>query len=435
MEPVTVFAPHDHPRLRYALHVVLERHLGLAWRLTSDPDTYRAAPPPRLNYGGPSMAIPEVRLPAGGLLFRSDREPIDLQLHWQFGLPLPFFRAELDFPFDVLAACFYWLSRYEEYQPFMVDAHGRYPSTAAHAGRWGLLHRLLVQEWAALLGETMQKNFPGLTLRPPGYRFLPTYDIDIAWAYSHRGWRGWGAAARDVLRGEHTLTAERLRVWLRGAADPFDTFDQLDRWHHAYGLHPVYFFLLADRTRFDPNANPDGPAMQALVRRLCERYACGIHPSYFMHEQPHRLHREMERLAWLSGRPVHRGRQHFLRLRLPDTYRMLLNAGIREDYSLGFSDRAGFRAGTAVPFPWYDLGREEQTPLLVYPLAVMDRTLKDYENLAPAAATGQLNELVAAVRRHGGTLVTLWHNSSFAASHGWAGWTEVYEQLLASASA
>lgn len=45
-------------------------------------------------------------------------------------------------PFDVFAASFYLLSRYEEYLPHLKDEHGRYPASESLAfknGFWNFL--------------------------------------------------------------------------------------------------------------------------------------------------------------------------------------------------------------------------------------------------------------------------------------------------------
>ena len=65
-------------------------------------------------------------------------------------------------------------------------------------------------------------------------------------------------------------------------------------------------------------------------------------------------------------------RQHFIRFTLPDTYRQLINAGIKEEFSMGYGSVNGFRASVALPFYWFDLEKNEATSLLVYLFCFMD---------------------------------------------------------------
>ncbi|MBK6903035.1 MAG: polysaccharide deacetylase family protein [Saprospirales bacterium] len=122
---------------------------------------------------------------------------------------------------------------------------------------------------------------------------------------------------------------------------------------------------------------------------------------------------EKERLEGICGQQIRKSRQHFLRLRLPESFRALLEADLTEDYSMGYADAIGFRAGTSVPFRWYDLAGENATGLLVVPFQVMDITLKKYMGLSPEEATKRMLDLVNVVRRTGGTFCCIWHNSSF----------------------
>jgi len=422
------------PRLTYCLQLLLDRLLGLPWRYTDQPGDFEAWQGPRLNYSSRRFTCPAVWIIPHGLLtsrgIAADCRPAPFTT--DDGLPALFGNGQQasSFPFDLLSAAFYVSSRYEEYQPFEADAHGRFPASASLLFRAGWLEKPVVQLWAQALGANISQLF-GLPPFPgPAYRFLPTYDIDIPWAYSLRGWRGAASLLAAFFTGKKSLLAQRLRVALGREKDPYDTFELLDQWHQTYCLQAVYFWLLAPRGHNDPGAPPGHPRLQALIRRLAARYATGIHPSWHSNFTPACLPREIGQLATITGAAVTASRQHFLWLRLPLTYRRLLDAGIRQDYSMGFADAPGFRAGLAVPFPWYDLENESLTELELIPLTVMDVSLRQYLKLSPAAALDKLRDLTDSLRNSGGWLVSLWHNSSFSDEHGWQGWAQIYQQFL-----
>ena len=77
---------------------------------------------------------------------------------------------------------------------------------------------------------------------------------------------------------------------------------------------------------------------------------------------------EKQRLEHILGETVYHNRFHFLRFTLPQSYQQLLACGISDDYSMGYADQIGFRAGTCTPFYFYDLENEIQTTLKVHPL-------------------------------------------------------------------
>ncbi len=416
-----------HPRLRYVLRVIGD-DLGYRFRFFNDRSVFpRPEPPFVIDYGGNAPRS----LPAHPLLSGKDVALASTAL--QDGTPV-FCRTPRG-P-DLLACIFFALSRYEEYQPFTPDAHGRFPASASHAVRHDYLRRPVVREWTAAIGRRLRRWFPDLP--PPRRRpfaFRPTYDIDLLWAYRFRGWRAPAAAARQLLSGEFRALHNRLTC--SPETDPYFTLPDLLSLHDRHRLEATYFWLLADgQDRRDPNPFPVPHRQISWMRKLAERGAImGIHPSYHSPERPELIARERQRLENLLHRDIRRSRQHFLRVRLPGTYRHLLEAGITDDHSMGYADRVGWRAGTNLPFPWYDLERERMTELTVHPFAAMDVTLRQYAGLAGADAGASIRGLAEGVRAFGGEFALLWHNSSFSPDHGWAGWWEMYRELVAELAA
>ena len=126
---------------------------------------------------------------------------------------------------------------------------------------------------------------------------------------------------------------------------------------------------------------------------------------------------------------ITKSRQHFLRLKFPDTYRQLLNAGILEDYTMGYASNPGFRAGICTPYFFYDLKKETTTNLVILPFQIMDVTLKDYMKLSPAEALKEIEMLMMEVKQVNGTFVSIWHNETITNSGVWEGYREVFEKM------
>jgi hypothetical protein len=156
----------------------------------------------------------------------------------------------------------------------------------------------------------------------------------------------------------------------------------------------------------------------------------GIHPSWASNSDSGKLSTEIMRLEGMVNREVVRSRQHFLKLDLPSTYRRLIDLGIREDYTMGYASQVGFRAGTSLPFYFYDLDMETQTQLLVHPFAVMDGTLNEYMELTVDDAQYLVKELMDRVKEVNGTFISLWHNETVSDNRHWYEWKQVYEFTL-----
>ena len=97
---------------------------------------------------------------------------------------------------------------------------------------------------------------------------------------------------------------------------------------------------------------------------------------------------------------------------------------------MGYAQKYGFRAGVAIPFRFYDLEKEIETPLLIYPFAVMDGTLKDYLKLSPEMAEHTIIELMNEVKASGGVFISILHNHTIHDEGEWKGWKKVFETMF-----
>lgn len=425
MPTVAVYSTHRHPRLRYVLRE-LGRDLGFRFRLYTEGDEWAGAEAAAfIAYGSPPVRRGALVLPDH--TFLSGRTPVaaDLDTRWVDGQPL-FFNTPNGA--DRLAMMFFALSRFEEYEPFTPDAHGRFPATASHAHRNGYLHLPVVRQQGRWIAEQLQRHFPEL---PPAKRLesylQPTYDIDLLWAYRHRGWKGLASGLRDLATGEAARARER---WASSEEeDPYLTLDFLLGLNSS--VKPYVFWLLADnQRRQDVNPYPIPEEQRNLMRRYAESATHGLHPGYTSVEEPTRLNQERARFTNIFGRNPAHSRQHFLRLRFPATYRALRQVGITHDHTMGYADAVGWRAGTNLSFRWYDLEREEMTGLTIHPFGAMDVTLKNYLGLDAEEARNTITQLRKDVLPYGGPVTLLWHNSSFAEAYGWAGWRKMYAGLF-----
>ncbi|MBK7475941.1 MAG: polysaccharide deacetylase family protein [Haliscomenobacter sp.] len=442
--PLIVYSPSPSPRLEYVFRVLFGVIHPVSYQLTHSKSAFSQFEGARINYS-PNPVLPpgeELWLPSGNLLFSREISPLDPALYlpgelaqrglpaWPALFPLPEAR-EGAFPFDLPSMCFYLLSRYEEYLPFSPDRFGRFSAEQSQLGRLNILEYPLVDLWANALKKKLQERWPGLPFKTRTYRFLPTYDIDVAWAFRHRSlWRHFLASARDAAKGNWENLARRLQVLAGKKPDPFDVYGFLNQEHRKRGLRPEYFFLVGNYGAYDTNLHHKNKAFQDLIRSLSQKAFVGLHPSMASNDRQGRLEEEKRRLERITGAEVWRARQHYLKLSLPATYRRLLQVGISKDYSMGFADAPGFRAGICGAFPWYDLRSEQETALWVQPLHVMDGTLKNYLRLPVKEAIEKALLLANRCKEAEGVFCTLWHNSSLSERDGWEGWERVYLEIL-----
>jgi hypothetical protein len=335
--------------------------------------------------------------------------------------------------FDVLAASFWLLSRYEEYQDFQNDNHGRFSAKESLAFKYNFLEFPLINIWIEKLKVELSKSYPNLALSDKKeFNFYPTYDIDYAWKYRHKSiFRQLAAATLDLLKGNFKQLWNRAEVLLKIKSDPFDTFEYIDSLHEKYALNPpILFWLLGDYGKYDKNISHRNLVMQSKIRTVSKKYSVGIHPSYASNTKENQLEIEIKRLNEISGLDIRKSRQHFLMLRFPNTYKSLLENHVSEDYSMGYADEIGFRASTSCSFAWYDLLENQITDLRVYPFVLMDVTLKNYKKLSVEESKGEIQKMIDITKTYGGDFYSIWHNNSLCEEDDWKGWREVYEYLL-----
>jgi hypothetical protein len=412
--------------------LMLRDLLGIEPAFTSREDEYLTCAEPKLCYGK-WLAADELFIASSGLLFETGISGKEMH-HFDFGDSKAFFpvydTASL-FPFDIFSASFFLVSRYEEYLPHFRDEHGRFPAKETEAFKQGFLRRPLVNIWAEDLKKALSARYPSMIFRKRAFLFQPTYDIDAAYAFRHKGLtRTLGGFLKTLQAGNSGELKQRLRVFFQLENDPYDTFALQFKWQKAYDLHPVYFILFADYGLNDKNLPVNDRHFQALIKAIADHAEVGIHPSYGSNHQPAILAAEIARLSRVLRREITSSRQHFLKLQLPSTYRNLINLDITDDYSMGFASEPGFRASICDTFNFYDLDLDVETKLRIHPFAIMDGTLIDYYGMKPEHAYANIDPMLREVRSLGGTFISLWHNHTLSNEGPFKGWVTVYEELL-----
>jgi hypothetical protein len=237
------------------------------------------------------------------------------------------------------------------------------------------------------------------------------------------------SVSRDLLKFDKKRLYERHQVLKGELKDPYDTFDYIKS-IIARGFGVKIFWLLGDFATYDRNVDYENPSHQALIRSFAQLTSVGLHPSYQSNNARSILQKEKKRLEEILGEEVDSGRNHFLKLKIPYTYEQQLKCGFLNDYTLGFADIPGFRAGIARPFQWYNLKKDQCTELSLHPFALMDGTLNEYMKLTPNEAKQKMDALKSEIKQYGGDFIMIWHNETIGNYGKWNGWKDVLEHFL-----
>ncbi|HPE54953.1 MAG TPA: polysaccharide deacetylase family protein [Bacteroidales bacterium] len=419
-------------RVKFTMGLYFRDILHVKYELTSDQQAFEAYDGPKMSYGK-SPVKDELFLAAEHILFERKIKHIDLNFIDFEGIPafFPVYNKLSALPFDPLAAGFYIVTRYEEYLPYKKDEYGRFSAKESIAFQKGFLHKPVVNIWATKIKKLLSERYANLEFNAPKYKFIPTIDIDAAWAYREKGlFRTFGGYLNALYHADFKGIAERTRVLAGTQNDPFDTYNFQLKIHRRYKLNPIYFVLFAEYGLNDKNIPFRNRKFQTLIKSLADHARVGIHPSFNSNFDFKRLKSEVERLSHVLNREINLSRQHFLMVQLPGTYRNLVNLDISDDYSMGFAAQPGFRAGICSSFRFYDLDLDTETKLRIHPFTYMEGTLKDYMNLSVNEASAVIKPLIKEVKEVNGTFISIWHNESLSNAHRWQGWQQLYEEMI-----
>ena len=160
------------------------------------------------------------------------------------------------FPFDMFAASFYLVTRYEEYFETGLDKFGRFPASKSILAELNLLKKPVVDIWAKWLAKEINKKYPQINFIKWRFKFISTIDIDNAWAYLNKGfWRTYGALAKSLLKGNISEFKARYKVLKGKEKDPYHTYEYLDTFFTNNEEKLKFFFLLGDYGKFDKNVS------------------------------------------------------------------------------------------------------------------------------------------------------------------------------------
>ncbi len=412
-----VFTPQISNRLLYVLQFVFAEFSSIPYTITQSKEEFINHTETKINYSNEPVCKEEIHIQPSGLLeekelrhFIPEVKTIDETL-----VLFPVTNAdEKAYPFDIFSAIFFMISRYEEYINPSKDQWHRFPAKASLAYKANFLHLPVVDIWLQQFFQQLTIHHSSLALhKQTTVNF--TYDVDVAYAYKGRKiGRQAGATVKDILRIQPYNLAQRTAVLAGYLEDPFDTYEYIKK----ESINPIVFFLLCERkTKYDHNINPKHKIMELLVNKVKQWSEVGIHPSFYSSEKEEKISNEKQQLENLTSNNIIKSRQHYLRFKMPQTFRSLLRSGIREEYSLSFAEMPGFRAGTCTPFYFFDIERDKATELKLFPACIMDSTFRDDIVVPMKEALHVFIRHFEEVNKVNGHFISIWHNDTLAANN------------------
>ena len=417
------------PRFTYIMKQIFLRILGIEVGFTTKVEDFIKHNGPKITYTKQPLQN-EFFVRSHPLLFEHGINDLHISMSEWGDTPCFFPTGERsNLPYDIFAASFYLLSRYEEYVPHVKDLVGRFPYKESLAHQHGFLQKPVVDLWAQKLLHALLERFPTLEQKPKTVRYTSIIDVSVSHSFAHRGlFRGGFGMLLDMVGLKFRKVLQRLLVLSKVKKDPFDNFTQLIDIHKKWGVSSAFFFQYAQYSRYDKNISTENNAFKHLIKSVADYNTVSLAASYSSFTNMDLLKLEKENLALVINKAVNYVRLRYNRVDIPETYRNLVAAEFTDDYSMGFTHETGFKAGTCTSFYFYDIPLEIQQPIKIHPFAVHDYALLKYETEEEIFM--ELDKLYEQVRQVKGHFMTVFSNELLGTDNR-INWIELYDKIVA----
>ncbi|MCH2490597.1 MAG: hypothetical protein MK211_10660 [Flavobacteriales bacterium] len=413
-------------RITYSVKHICTRILGIEVQITSVIEELISYTGPKLSYGKQPLGN-EFFIQSHELLTQQGFEAIEIVVKdWNDTKCFFAVSDKSALPFDIFAASFYLLSRYEEYLPHVKDEYGRFPASESLAYKEGFIRQPVIDMWAGYFKAALQQVFPKLVFPK---KEMSIHNLVVAtqpFAFKQKGlFRSVVGYGYDILKGRFKQLGTRTRVLLGLQSDPNDTFAWMVDVVKQSKTPLTVFFLLGETTQFENSLNTHRQKFKMLVKFVSDYKEVGLICSKSALTAYETLKLEKRRMETITNRTLDSAINAELLVDLPDIYRDLVELEIKRDHTMVYEDTAGFRAGTCTPFLFYDLDYEIKTPLIIHPIAMTTQGLKKDD-----AIEGVVDEMMQTVEAVKGTFSILFSNTDFSNATTQQEWRTIFSEKL-----
>jgi len=170
-------------------------------------------------------------------------------------------------------------------------------------------------------------------------------------------------------------------------------------------------FQLSDFSIYDRNINYNRIPYRSIIKYVGDYSKVGLIPGHFAYENVKTLRKEKLRMENIVHMPLERVMNTNQNLNIPEFYNFLTELEIPQDYSMGYPETLGFRAGTCGPFLFYDINTESTLPLKVHPY-VFNSSIAEDKNAKEM--TNAVAKLIKEVKDVDGSFKAVFKNQDFS---------------------
>jgi hypothetical protein len=423
-----IFTQKATPRLTYVFKHVFTRILGIEIDFTSTIEVFVAHSGAKMSYGKQPMGN-ELFFQSEGLLVQQGIESVDVTVKvWEDTSCFFTVSSRSALPYDIFAASFYLLSRYEEYLPHVKDELSRYPASESIGHKHAFLHQPVIDLWAFKLKEVLQQAFPFMVFPEKKLEIHSVIEASQPYAFSQKGlFRNVLGYVSELVNFRIRSVLKRSKVIFRLQKDPYNTFNWIIAATKASASKVTIFFMLGDALVFSEGLSQHRKKFRSLMKYVSDYKELGLLFSPNALHEYETLKTEKKQLEEITNRTLLSTMNDQFLVHLPDVPRHLVELEVQRDFTMVYQNAIGFRAGTCTPFLFYDLDFEIKTPLEIHPIAAATKAMNNMEETAIEEAVNLLYNEVSKVK---GTFTMHFSNRDFADGPQGRMWRRIFSEKL-----
>ena len=412
-------------RLRYITQQCIENILKLDFELTTSVEDFIKHDGPKITYAKQPLQN-EFFIESHPLLFEKGVRAIDVTAGDWNDIPYFFGVGEKSkIPFDLFAASFFLLSRYEEILFHVKNPKNEFKAELSVLHKLDALKRPLIDLWMNAFYQSLQEHFDQIPKRALEVNYELSLNVVQAFKYSGRGlMRHLTESLGDLARFNFNTIKTRFAVWTGRSEDPFLIYNELISRLEFSNIKLRFFFEYSKYLYEDQNISRFRSSLNRLIKSVADYKTVALSISHLGLQDSNALERERLELTKQIHRPIWYALHSKLNLRMPHYYKRLIDAELRDDFSMGYADKIGFRNGTSSIHFFYDLDVEMVQPLKVHPFVMTNQVFANRR--AAKQAFSDLRAVANETQKIGGTLRFVFSNEFLAERPG----TTYFENLI-----
>jgi len=336
---------------------------------------------------------------------------------------------------DIFASSFFMLTRWEEYVNQKRDRLNRFSAYDSLAFKCNFLDRPIVNEYLEMLWNILVYLKYDDSRKIKKFNTLLTHDIDFLLLRNIQLKKIFRTLAGDILKRKNLkLALSYLKDYLTSCfdmnKDPYNTFDYLMKLSEKFNLKSYFFFMARGETRYDNNYSVNNKYLKEVVSCINHRkHYIGIHGTFNSYKNQILFNREKRELEGTFATSIEFGRQHYLRFEVPTTWQIWENSDMKWDSTAYYPEVFGFRVGTCYEYRVFNILTQKHLKLIEKPLIIMDGFATYDSQKSSEHLLFEISNIIDNVFHYKGTLILLWHNSSFH-NRQWKRYNNLYEDIL-----